>query len=54
MIPNLTNGYKDSANWVFIVQTIGLVSGTSLLSFLLYKISESMFESRVTTDVFED
>ena len=42
MIPNLTSGYKDSPTWVFIMQTIGLFFGTTLLSILLFKIGQSM------------
>lgn len=52
MIPNLTSGFKNSPNWVFYAQTVGLVFGTSLLSYLLYRISASMATSNVDADGF--
>ena len=42
----------NSPNWVFYVQTVGLVLGTSLLSYLLYRISASMATSNVDADGF--
>ena len=54
MIPNLKAGFKNSPNWVFYVQTVGLVFGTTLLSFLLFRISVSMAYTKQAEDEFDD
>ena len=54
MIPNLQVGFKDSPNWVFYVQTIGLVVGSAILSLIIYRISVSMAQSDPSLDCFDD
>jgi len=54
MIPNLQVGFKDSPNWVFYVQTIGLVVGSAILSLIIYRISVSMAQSDPSLDWIDD